>query len=57
MGLTYLITGATRGLGLEFARQLSEDSDNKVIASSRNLENSGELQKLADLRKTFLLLS
>lgn len=56
MGLTYFITGATRGLGLEFTRQLSEDSDNKVIASSRSFENSGELQKLANLRKNVFIV-
>lgn len=56
MGLTYFITGATRGLGFEFARQLSEDADNKVIASSRSLKSSGQLQKLADSRKNVFIV-
>lgn len=40
-----LITGANRGLGLEFARQYAADGWD-VIATSRNPENSGELQQL-----------
>lgn len=51
MGLTYLVIGATRGIGLEFVRELSEVEDNKVIGSSRSLKNAGKLQELADSRK------
>lgn len=40
-----LITGANRGLGLEFARQYAADGWD-VIATSRNPDNSGELQQL-----------
>lgn len=40
-----LITGANRGLGLEFARQYAADGWD-VIATSRNPENGGELQQL-----------
>jgi NAD(P)-dependent dehydrogenase (short-subunit alcohol dehydrogenase family) len=40
-----LITGANRGLGLEFARQYAEDGW-EVIATSRNPEKSTELQQL-----------
>lgn len=40
-----LITGANRGLGLEFARQYAEDGW-EVIATSRNPEKSAELQQL-----------
>lgn len=51
MGLTYFITGATRGIGLEFVKQLSEDKENKVIGSARSFEKAGKLKELADLRK------
>lgn len=40
-----LITGANRGLGLEFTRQLLERGD-KVFAASRNPPESQALQKL-----------
>lgn len=56
MGLTYLVTGATRGIGLEFVRQLSANEDNKVIASARNLNNAAKLQELADLRKNVFIV-
>jgi NAD(P)-dependent dehydrogenase (short-subunit alcohol dehydrogenase family) len=42
---TVLITGANRGLGLEFARQYAVDGWD-VIATSRNPEKSEELQQL-----------
>lgn len=34
---TYVLTGANRGLGLEFVRQLSQHADNIVIAGVRTL--------------------
>lgn len=40
-----LITGANRGLGLEFARQYAADGWD-VLATSRNPDNSRELQQL-----------
>lgn len=40
-----LITGANRGLGLEFAKQYAADGWD-VIATSRNPEKSAELQQL-----------
>jgi NAD(P)-dependent dehydrogenase (short-subunit alcohol dehydrogenase family) len=43
---TILITGANRGLGLEFARQCAADGW-EVIATARNPAKSEELQKLA----------
>lgn len=51
MGLTYLIIGATRGLGLEMAKQLSDIQDNQVIASARSINNAGKLQELVDSRE------
>lgn len=50
MCLTYFITGATRGIGLEFVKQLSEDKNNKVIGSARSFEKAGKLKELADER-------
>jgi len=47
-GKTYLITGANRGLGLEFVRQItSASADNTVIACVRSLQ--GELDELKTL--------
>jgi len=43
---TVLITGANRGIGLEFVRQVSE-RDWNVIATARNPEAANELQALA----------
>ncbi len=42
MPSTYLITGATRGIGLEFARQLSERGED-VLATARDPKHAGEL--------------
>jgi len=43
---TVLITGASRGIGLEFARQLAA-RDWRVIATARNPAGAAELQQLA----------
>jgi len=42
---TYLITGANRGLGLEFARQLTKRGDD-VIATCRDPDQASELESL-----------
>ncbi|NUQ51263.1 MAG: SDR family oxidoreductase [Phycisphaerales bacterium] len=42
MPSTFLVTGATRGIGLEFARQLSQRGDD-VLATARDPKNAGEL--------------
>lgn len=48
---TYLITGANRGLGLEFVRQISSDSSqNTILACVRSLQ--GELNDLKSLAKS-----
>ena len=44
---TVLITGANRGLGLEFCRQYASDGW-KVIAACRNPEQADQLNALAD---------
>ncbi|WP_019215773.1 SDR family NAD(P)-dependent oxidoreductase [Legionella tunisiensis] len=45
-----LITGANRGLGLEFVKQLSE-LDSHIFAACRFPEQADELQQLAAQRK------
>ena len=51
---TVLITGANRGLGLEFTRQYAADGWD-VIATSRNPEKSEELQQLQKKNKKMSL--
>ena len=46
---TTLITGANRGLGLEFARQYAADGW-QVCAACRNPKSASELHRLADAR-------
>lgn len=44
---TYLITGATRGIGLEFARQLSRrGKDHTILATARDPGKSQDLARL-----------
>ena len=44
---TYFITGANRGLGLEFARQLStRKDDTRIIATAREPEKATDLARL-----------
>lgn len=44
----FVITGANRGLGLEFVRQLSADSSNSIVAATRSL--SRDLTDLETLK-------
>jgi len=44
--LSYLVTGANRGIGLAFARRLSERGDT-VIATARHPEKARDLAKLS----------
>jgi len=44
--VSFFITGSSRGLGLEFVRQILEDPTNFVVATARNPEGSEGLQKL-----------
>lgn len=43
---TYVVTGANRGIGLAFARQLSERGD-RVIATARHPEKAQDLARLS----------
>ncbi len=45
MSSTYLVTGANRGLGLEFAKQLAARGDS-VIATTRSASKASELNRL-----------
>jgi len=45
----YAITGGNRGLGLEFVRQISSDSNNTVLALTRSL--SSDLSDVKALNK------
>lgn len=51
---TVLITGADRGLGLEFTRQYAA-RDDTVIATCRHPENAAELQALAAAKKNIVV--
>ena len=43
-----IVTGANKGLGLEFTRQLSKD--NHVIATARNISSEHELHSLPNVK-------
>jgi len=53
---SFLITGSSRGLGLEFAKQLLEEPTNIVIASARNPKASAGLKALQASAKGKLVL-
>jgi len=44
---SYVVTGASRGIGLELVRQLSSDPKNTIFALVRNKAGSTDLQELA----------
>ncbi|KAK7055316.1 NAD(P)-binding protein [Favolaschia claudopus] len=50
---SYLVTGAAKGLGLEFVNQLSADSGNIVFAIVRNKATATQI---ADLRRTNVII-
>ncbi len=45
MTTVYFISGANRGIGFSFVKQLSANSNNLVIASARNPDEATELQE------------
>lgn len=49
---TYIVTGASRGIGLEFVEQLAARGD-IVFACARNPDSSKGLQALIDNEKVF----
>ncbi|EPB87851.1 hypothetical protein HMPREF1544_05380 [Mucor circinelloides 1006PhL] len=49
-GKVYVVTGASRGIGLEFVKQIIEEKD-IVFACARNLSSSKELVDLATKNK------
>jgi NAD(P)-dependent dehydrogenase (short-subunit alcohol dehydrogenase family) len=55
---TYVITGANRGLGLEFVAQLSQEASNKIIAASRSPlpEKVKDLESLKSKNKNIYIL-
>jgi NAD(P)-dependent dehydrogenase (short-subunit alcohol dehydrogenase family) len=48
----YIVTGASRGLGLEFVKQIA-DSGKTVFACARNPQNSPKLSALIDNKHVF----
>lgn len=53
-----LVTGASRGLGLEFVRQYAEESANNVIfATVRDPESATQLKELAATHKNIQVLA
>ncbi|KAI0816815.1 NAD-P-binding protein [Trametes gibbosa] len=46
---TWLVTGANRGIGFEFVRQLLESSTNLVVAACRNPEMASTLSDLREI--------
>ncbi|KAJ7242547.1 hypothetical protein B0H12DRAFT_1132116 [Mycena haematopus] len=51
---SYVVTGASRGIGLEFVRQLSANSQNKVFAIVRNKATATNLHALSRDNVTIL---
>ncbi|OAD02870.1 hypothetical protein MUCCIDRAFT_142722 [Mucor lusitanicus CBS 277.49] len=54
MSQTYVVTGASRGLGLEFVNQLAAKG-NTVFACARNPDSATGLQKLVDNKHVFAI--
>lgn len=56
MAKTYVINGASRGIGLEFVKQLASKG-HTVFALARNPEASEGLKSLVDNKKVFAIKS
>lgn len=54
MPLTYVITGASRGLGLGFVKQLATKG-NTVFACVRNPDTADRLEKYVDAKHVFAI--
>ncbi|ANB14094.1 hypothetical protein AWJ20_5051 [Sugiyamaella lignohabitans] len=52
---SYVVTGASRGIGLEFVRQLSDDRSNEVFALVRNLKSITHLEPLSARKNVHIL--
>ena len=52
-----VITGASRGLGLEFVKQIIDKTEATVVATARNPKSSTELQSLASKNPSRLQLT
>lgn len=52
--LTYVVTGASRGLGFEFVRQLAANG-NTVFALVRNPDSSEKLKKLVNNKTVYAI--
>jgi NAD(P)-dependent dehydrogenase (short-subunit alcohol dehydrogenase family) len=55
---TYVITGANRGLGLEFVTQLSQQASNNIIAATRSIspDKTQDLESLRSKNKNIHIL-
>jgi NAD(P)-dependent dehydrogenase (short-subunit alcohol dehydrogenase family) len=51
---TYIVTGANRGLGLEFVKQISARGD-VVFACARNVDTSNDLRALVDNKHVYAI--
>lgn len=54
-GKVYVVTGASRGIGLEFVRQIVSENG-LVFACARNVSSSKELADLASKNKDNVIL-
>ncbi|KAG9127916.1 hypothetical protein FRC07_007567 [Ceratobasidium sp. 392] len=57
MPVSYLITGASKGLGLEFVDQLSAAPDTLVFGLVRNPDTSVKLRDLQSQRKNIHIVT
>jgi len=54
---SYAVTGASRGIGIEFVRQLSSNAANTVFALVRNVQGATYLQELANSRSNVYIIN
>jgi len=50
----WLITGASRGIGLGFVKALAQDPENAVLATCRNPAEATELQNIASVSEDLI---